>query len=540
MRLERSLTALTMALLAAAPLAAQNQVNLTVDATMDIYRAGGYNDGSNGIAPVVFSFPARALSTMTFPSVGGAWTCQNGYPYYGADGETSGYCVTAGTPTNFNSIGPLSGYHLTDFVGALAGVFLEDTLPASAPPALRFYVSNNSEGGIQTDFLTLSPEIGQVFFIGDGLTATGSGVIQTFYVPPTAKHLYLGYVDNCMAPGNTTPGCYTDNVGSLTATARLQDRVPDWVEPTLSSAPSARVGASMAYDTATHSTVLFGGSSAFVPGPTYGDTWIWRNGWTQLSPAASPSARTGAGMAYDPTTSSVVLFGGGDANGVVFGDTWTWDGVTWTQQFPPVSPPARSPNQAMVYDPATETVVLFGGYGNANDDYGAPVFGDTWEWDGRTKTWTQTFPSSSPSPRGTQLAYDAITKTIVLFGGDNGGGDCCRIYYNDTWTWDGVTWTQQSPSVSPSARSGPSMTYDVSLGQVVLFGGTSDPPQGLNDTWAWNGKTWKQLEATQPSGLWVAPMDFDPLSGGLVLFGGELTGDIVTNNTWLLVPVPVP
>jgi len=26
----------------------------------------------------------------------------------------------------------------------------------------------------------------------------------------------------------------------------------------------------------------------------------------------------------------------------------------------------------------------------------------------------------------------------------------------------------------------------------------------------------------------------------LVLFGGELTGDIVTNNTWLLVPVPVP
>jgi hypothetical protein len=35
-------------------------------------------------------------------------------------------------------------------------------------------------------------------------------------------------------------------------------------------------------------------------------------------------------------------------------------------------------------------------------------------------------------------------------------------------------------------------------------------------------------------------MDFDPLSGGLVLFGGELTGDIVTNNTWLFVPVAFP
>ena len=542
MRLETFLTALIVALLAA-PLPAQNQVNLTVDATMDIYRAGGYNDGSNGIAPVVFSFPARALSTMTFPSVGGAWTCQNGYPDYGADGETSGYCVTAGTPTNFNSIGPLSGYHLTDFVGALAGVFLEDSLPASAPAALRFYVSNNSEGGIQTNFLTLSPEIGQVFFIGDGLTATGSGVIQTFYVPPTAKHLYLGYVDNCMAPGNTVPGCYTDNVGSLNVTARLQNRAPDWVEPTLSSSPSARIGASMAYDTATHSTVLFGGSGAFVPGPTYGDTWIWRNGWTQLSPATSPPARESAGIAYDPTTGTVVLFGGEDNsnNGAVFGDTWTWDGVTWTQQFPPVSPSARNPRGAMAYDPVTETVLLFGGEGADNGDYGGVPFGDTWEWNGRTKTWTQRFPSASPSPRLAPLAYDAITKAVVLFGGDNGGGDCCRIYYNDTWTWDGVNWTQLSPAVSPSARTAAPMTYDVSLGQVVVFGGTSGPPEALNDTWGWNGKTWKQLSpANQPSARYVSSMDFDPLSGGLVLFGGELTGDIVTNNTWLLVPVPVP
>jgi hypothetical protein len=85
------------------------------------------------------------------------------------------------------------------------------------------------------------------------------------------------------------------------------------------------------------------------------------------------------------------------------------------------------------------------------------------------------------------------------------------------------------------------MTYYPSLGQVVLFGGTSDPPQGLNDTWAWNGKTWPQLKwANQPIGLWIASMDFDPSSGGLVLFGGELTGDIVTNNTWLFVPVAVP
>jgi len=35
-------------------------------------------------------------------------------------------------------------------------------------------------------------------------------------------------------------------------------------------------------------------------------------------------------------------------------------------------------------------------------------------------------------------------------------------------------------------------------------------------------------------------MVFDPLSKGLLLFGGELTGGTATNETWLLVPVPVP
>jgi hypothetical protein len=380
-----------------------------------------------------------------------------------------------------NPVGTFSGYESTDFTGALVGMFLEDALPPAAPASLRFYDTDDSQGGIPTDFKILSPLIGQVFFIGDGLTGTGIGSIQSFRVPPAATHLYLGYVDSCN--GGQVPSCYSDNLGILIAAFQLTHYQLNWVEPTLSSAPSARSQACTAYDAATHSTVLFGGGNAHLPdGVVYGDTWVWRDGWTQLSPATSPPAGDRGGMAYDPSTGTVVLFGGQNANGAVFGDTWTWDGMTWTQQFPAVSPRARSALQSMVYDPATATVVLFGGGGNQNDDYGEPVFGDTWEWNGRTKTWTQQFPAASPSPRVTQLAYDAITKTVVLFGGDDGGGDCCRTFFGDTWTWDGVTWTHQSPALSPSARTGPSLAYDASAGQVVLFGGTSDPPQGLNDT----------------------------------------------------------
>ncbi len=42
------------------------------------------------------------------------------------------------------------------------------------------------------------------------------------------------------------------------------------------------------------------------------------------------------------------------------GDTWTWNGTTWTQLHLRASPPAGS-GQVMAYDPATGNVVLFGG-----------------------------------------------------------------------------------------------------------------------------------------------------------------------------------
>jgi hypothetical protein len=83
------------------------------------------------------------------------------------------------------------------------------------------------------------------------------------------------------------------------------------------------------------------------------------------------------------------------------------------------------------------------------------------------------------------------------------------------------------------------MAYDANIGAVVLFGGFSVPGQGLNDTWTWNGSTWTQRQtSTEPGGRWAAGLDFDP-SNGLVLFGGEVTGDPFTNETWLFTAVPV-
>ena len=76
-----------------------------------------------------------------------------------------------------------------------------------------------------------------------------------------------------------------------------------------------------------------------------------------------------------------VLYGGFSTSGnQTLGDTWTWNGVAWSQRQPGISPTVRS-SHAMAYDRQRARVVLFGGWQNVYNNY---YLGDTWEWDGTT------------------------------------------------------------------------------------------------------------------------------------------------------------
>src|SRR5450755_5021451 len=78
-------------------------------------------------------------------------------------------------------------------------------------------------------------------------------------------------------------------------------------------------------------TLAFG-SLAFIPAAEAQSV-----NWKRLSPTTSPSARSDSAMAYDPVSKQVVLFGGWDGKSHL-GETWTFDGSTWTQQKPSVAP----------------------------------------------------------------------------------------------------------------------------------------------------------------------------------------------------------
>ncbi len=297
--------------------------------------------------------------------------------------------------------------------------------------------------------------------------------------------------------------------------------VLNWTQQAPATSPPARILAPMAYDAAAGTAVLFGGLGNRS---VLGGTWTWDGStWTKQAPKTSPVARSDASMAYDAATGNVVLFGGDGRFGNLLGGTWTWDGSTWTKRAPATSPPVRG-DASMANDAATGTVVLFGGVAQEQGVY--HFLGDTWTWDG--STWTKQAPATSPPGRaGASMAYDAATGNIVLFGGFNmpSSGEL-----GDTWTWNGSTWTKQAPNTSPSAREDASMAYDAASGNVVLFGGGTSSSL-FGDTWTWNGSTWtKQAPNTSPSARYDAAMAYDAATGTVVLFGGH--GGAFLGDTW--------
>jgi len=240
----------------------------------------------------------------------------------------------------------------------------------------------------------------------------------------------------------------------------------------------------------------------------------WSQGaWSQTPVTGTVPNVVSHAAVYDLTRQRLIAFGGFDPGFAVQASTTLFDGVHWSQvATATVAPPARA-GHAMVYDITRDRVVLFGGLASLL----SPPLGDTWEFDG--VTWTQRFPAHAPQRRVDHaMAYDVASQGALLFGGRTGQA----VSHGDTWVWDGTDWAQVAVT-GPSPRHGHAMSCDWNRGRTVMFGGFAAGAVG--DTWEWNGSSWSHvLTGPAPSARSSHGMAFDFESGITVLHGGTQNG----------------
>ncbi len=203
----------------------ETTAKVTVPGTSDPYLAGmppGSTAAGGDTAPAespaqVVGIPIVAGSQLTF-TASGTESYEPGVPGAGPDGLSDSFTSHAGGAENGIS-------DVTAPTDSLLGVFLGPDQPddSQAPAGLDFRSTGNVSGGV--NYLSLAPELQQVFYIGDGLTSAGTP--KTITVPAGATRLFLATTDGYGWNNNT--GSFQVQVTLLTnagVTVQAQATVP--------------------------------------------------------------------------------------------------------------------------------------------------------------------------------------------------------------------------------------------------------------------------------------------------------------------------
>jgi hypothetical protein len=278
-----------------------------------------------------------------------------------------------------------------------------------------------------------------------------------------------------------------------------------------------------------------GASAGIVPHDAANNT-SWQNLSDVVGPA--PSDRSISQAAFSPALNETILFGGynGVGGNFALNDTWSFANNTWTELFPATFPSPRW-GATLVYDPAIQALVTFGGRD------ATAFFNDTWEFN--ATGWHNVTPPVAPSPRYDYgMAYDAQLGAVVLFGGGIGnvpaGTFTNFTFYNDTWTFQHGHWTNITASVGPAPPGRllqDQMAYDAADGVLVLTGGYTFDALGSNEscgyqyfdpnwsgTWQFSHGSWSEVPVTGPS---------PPLGIGDVWFDTEANVTLYYEGVWL-------
>jgi galactose oxidase-like protein len=248
-----------------------------------------------------------------------------------------------------------------------------------------------------------------------------------------------------------------------------------------------------------------------------------------------------APVCYDANVGALLSasgYGGYDASGSLEGNLLTrvFDPVTKSWSVIPVTnPPGPLFGSRMAFDPVRGRSVLYGGIVPGV----GPMVTNTWEFDG--SDWVNLNPATNPGTRSwASMSYDPTLGGVILIGGSS---QSLAPVDGSIWLWDGSNWTLIAPTTpGPAPRESASFCYDPVRGVHVLFGGrtANTPLTYMDDTWELDTSTmsWTQvMTAQRPFKRNGAASVFDPESQRVMIYGGAVGGVVggpySFDETWL-------
>ena len=221
--------------------------------------------------------------------------------------------------------------------------------------------------------------------------------------------------------------------------------------------PPARFAHTAVFDPASKKMIVFGGQDSATE-TDLNDVWLVDTSTsknitsTSLVPGSpSPAGRFGHVATYDPTSNRMTVFGGGTGlPAPCMNDVWILDGAngqsgsaTWLPISASGTPPAARLHLTGVYDPNTNSMIIFGG-SNCSTGY----FNDVWvlsdsNGEGGSPAWTQLSPTGTPpaARESASAIYDSVNNIMTVYGGDAGGAN-----FGDVWVLSHANGTGGTPT----------------------------------------------------------------------------------------------
>jgi uncharacterized membrane protein len=268
--------------------------------------------------------------------------------------------------------------------------------------------------------------------------------------------------------------------------------------------------------------------------------------WLDLTPQLSrseraPAATEDCAMIYNPVSHRVILFGGKNDADENLNEVWSLDlgAHRWEQILAENAGPPDSEDHTAIYDPHGHRMIVYGGEDGLTTN-------QTWAFDFETRLWRNMTDSTAPAREDHTAIYDSRGKRMVTFGGRNNTGKADYVNIHQVWAlnldpksprfekWQNLTVEKKRPL----GRSDHAAVYDSLKHRMVIYGGwDKENKEPLQDTWAFyfSERRWREIktEYSHPPRRRHVTGVYDAARNCFIIFGG-FGEEGYLNDVWAL------